>query len=34
MRLWGPTLALLAGAGCAAAMRGPDTCTEIHFETT
>jgi hypothetical protein len=34
MRTLGPALALLAGAGCGAAMRGPDTCTEIHFETT
>jgi len=29
-----PALAALAVTGCAGAFRGPDTCTEIHFDAT
>jgi len=29
-----PILAALATTGCAGAFRGPDTCTEIHFDAT
>ena len=34
MRLILPALAALAVTGCAGAFRGPDTCTEIHFDAT
>lgn len=29
-----PVLAILAAAGCSGTLRGPDTCAEIHFDTT
>ncbi|HEV3027215.1 MAG TPA: DUF6765 family protein [Planctomycetota bacterium] len=34
MRIVLPALAALALTGCAGAFRGPDTCTEIHFDAT
>lgn len=34
MKVWTAAVLLCASVGCSSAMRGQDTCTEIHFETT
>ncbi|HLY76062.1 MAG TPA: DUF6765 family protein, partial [Planctomycetota bacterium] len=34
MRIMLPALTALVVTGCAGAFRGPDTCTEIHFDAT
>jgi hypothetical protein len=34
MRLILPTLIVVVASGCAGSFRGPDTCTEIHFDAT